>query len=1003
MIILSVNSFGQFTNSKTQSVYGGIFREDAVCFGSSLKLLSLKDGYLLSGYTHSDIGGNKTSPLKGQRDIWIVRLDSICNVLWDKTIGTKKDEVEDFDIVESNGDFFISSRTKVDEISGDKSVPSIGSYPLWLIKLDKNGNKLWDKVYLVRFFGSAGLLKLESSLLVGGPSWLKKIDLDGNVIWDSVYYNHGNNGGVKIIKEKNYIYLCADLIISANPISGNPINIDYSITKIDTNGIIVWSKTFGGSLKDNFKSAFLLQDQSIILVGDSESNRGLDKTEDNKGISETVDYWVIKIDSNGNKLWDRTIGGSHMDMVKSVIEVDNKIYLYGLSYSNKSGDKSTNNINKISPNAITGEDLWLVCLDYFGNKIFDRTIGGAIDAGQIYYINNHFVMTAVAGGSNKDNYRTVATYGLDDLWVFRYEDSLISNSPFKSVSGKVFADLGKNCQFDSSDLNLNNKLIYNHIDGNYSITNSGHYTIYLQNSDTAKLELINQNDSMFNLDCLSNQIQTVVLKDPVKTARLDFPVQLKKRGHCLDITSFSNSLLRAGRWGYYKLDYVNNGFDTAYNTKLEILIDTSLIDSIYSPHTYNLVGNKLIFPLGNLRGFEAKSINYSIKLKGRFLLGTSICHKAFISPNCSLYSVVNYDSTKITAKTKCISKNKIELELKNESNYNQKIASDIYIYKDDSLSNLSTFKLNANETKVLTYHLDSNTVFTSKLVLNNNDPVQPIIVLHDDKCALSKDFKPNNSVLNFHRQHDSREYEENCAIVRGSYDPNIKSVQPAGITSENYTSTGTELSYRIDFQNTGNDSAFRIVITDSLSESLNIATFIPGTSSHPYSVEFEKRKVKFIFDPIALVDSVTNEPGSHGYVTFKIKHNSNIKPKTKIENGASIYFDFNPPIITNKVFNTIYDVLLIVRSASGVDKTEKLPIKVYPNPVTNTLNIGLSEPVTQLSIEVLDIQGKLIKKILSPADLNVQINTENMENGIYILRCYSHDKVLIEQKIQVIR
>jgi uncharacterized repeat protein (TIGR01451 family) len=773
-------------------------------------------------------------------------------------------------------------------------------------------------------------------------------------------------------------------------------NNGYYIYKVDTNGDIIWSKAFKGAGNgyDEYYNAILLQDNSVLMIGSSRFGKGIDKSENCKGDD---DFWIIKVDSSGNKIWDRTIGGSTWDIPNSAIEVNKKIYLYGVSASGKSGDKSQNNVN-------SNKDLWLVCIDSMGNKIFDRTIGGATESGNIYMIKNHLVLTATAGGPNIDSFRTVKTYGgSTDLWIFRYNENLTSNSKLKSVSGKVFADLNRNCLVDSLDLNINNQLIYNHIDSNYSISSQGNYTVYLHNTDSVKLEFINQNDSNYQLSCFSNHIQTLVLKDTVKTARLDFPVQPKTRGHCLDITSFSNGILRAGRWGQYRLDYVNNGIDTAFNAKLEITIDTSIVDSIFSSFNYSLVGNKLVFSLGNVRGFETRTITYGIKLKARFLLGTSICHKALISPACNLYTTTNHDSTKITAKTKCISKNKIELELKNESSFNQKIASDIYVYKDDSLSNLSTVKLNANETKVLTYHLDANTVFTSKLVLNNNDPVQPIIVLHDDKCALSKDFKPNNPVLNFHRQHDSREYEENCDIVRGSYDPNIKSVQPVGITSENYTSTGTELSYRIDFQNTGNDTAFRIVVTDSLSESLNIATFIPGTSSHPYSVEFEKRKVKFIFDPIALVDSVTNEPGSHGYVTFKIKHNSNIKPKTKIENGASIYFDYNPPIITNTVFNTIYDVLLIVRSTNGVVKTDGTPIKVYPNPVTNTINIGLSELVSQLSIELFDIQGKLIKKIVFPSDLNVQVNTENLENGIYILRCLSLDKVLIEQKIQVIR
>lgn len=1004
IVVLLISSnlfFGQFTNIRTQSVYGGLGNEWTGAYGSYPKILILKDGYVLYGHTESGLGGTKTSPAKGNSDIWILRLDTIGNVIWDRTIGTSTFEHE-VNIIEVGGEFIIATYT-TSGISGDKTTPSNGSYDYWLIKLDKDGNKIWDKSSgFANYNICSSIMKLGTSFFATGywsgyiPKfgnyveswWLRKIDFNGNIIWDSFYNSPFGGLNPFIVKGFNSFYLCGN---STN----SPRNQDYTIIKIDTNGRKIWEKTIGGRLDEFLKSAIYLHDHSILLSGYSDSENGFDKSENWKGGTRNEDIWIVKIDSSGNLLWEKTIGGFGDDFLSSSIEIDKKIYLYGTSESNKSGDKSEDKLNST--------DLWLVCIDSLGNKIFDKTIGGGGGLGNIYYINNRIVLTAVCGQGEK-YYRTVDTIGATDYWVFSYGDSNVYKSLFKSISGKVFADLNTNCLYDNGEINLKNKIIYNHVDKNYYLTNSQDYTVYLYNTDTAKLELMNVNDTTFNHSCYSNKIQTVILKDTVKSAKLDFPIQPTKRGHCLDITSFSNSILRAGRWSSYRLEYVNNGFDTAYNASLEIIVDASLIDSIKSSTSYTLVGNKLIFQLGNILGFENRLIMYQIRLKTNVISGSSICHKALIKPYCALYTNTKYDSTKINAKTKCVGKDKIELEIKNESTFDQKEISDIYTYKDDSLANTATVKLKANELKTYTYYLDSNTVFSAKLVLNNGDPVQPIILLHDDICALSAAFKTKNSVMNFHREHDSKEYEEDCDIVRGSYDPNIKSVNPAGITSERYTNTGTELIYRVDFQNTGNDTAFKVVITDSLSEFLNIATFLPGTSSHPYQVEFDKRKVKFIFDPIALVDSTTNEPESHGYVTFKIRHNSNIKPKSKIENEASIYFDFNPPIITNKVLNTIYDVLLIAtKSNSNINSSNTTPISVFPNPTTNMINIELTDPVSNLSIELVDINGKSIEKLSTKSQTHIQLNAEKLEQGIYIIRCYGADKFLTEQKIQIRR
>jgi uncharacterized repeat protein (TIGR01451 family) len=228
-------------------------------------------------------------------------------------------------------------------------------------------------------------------------------------------------------------------------------------------------------------------------------------------------------------------------------------------------------------------------------------------------------------------------------------------------------------------------------------------------------------------------------------------------------------------------------------------------------------------------------------------------------------------------------------------------------------------------------------------------------------------------------------------------------VQPSGFLSEHYTVNGTELKYRIDFQNTGTDTAFRVVLVDTLSSFLNIASFVPGVSSHPYSVEVGGRAVKFIFDPIRLIDSGTNEPASHGYVHFKIKPIQGLRQKTKIENRADIYFDYNASVRTNTVFNTIFDTIQIYvpKGGSTIAENDKTSVIVFPNPATDKFFIQISEPVRDLSIEIYDMQGRLIKTISSSNNQTIEVSAQGMTKGIYHIRCISGEKLIVVKKLMV--
>ena len=144
-----------------------------------------------------------------------------------------------------------------------------------------------------------------------------------------------------------------------------------------------------------------------------------------------------------------------------------------------------------------------------------------------------------------------------------------------------------------------------------------------------------------------------------------------------------------------------------------------------------------------------------------------------------------------------------------------------------------------------------------------------------------------------------------------AYDPNDKLVTPSGIGEENLTLFGTTLEYTIRFQNTGNDTAFNVVVRDTFDVGLRMSSFHLIGHSHPIEtiIDINTREVIFTFNDIYLPDSFVNEPASHGFIKFKMQAEENLAEGTPIENTAGIFFDSNPPIITNTTFNTLVSVI----------------------------------------------------------------------------------------------
>mgnify|MGYP006270228389 CR=1 FL=1 len=160
-----------------------------------------------------------------------------------------------------------------------------------------------------------------------------------------------------------------------------------------------------------------------------------------------------------------------------------------------------------------------------------------------------------------------------------------------------------------------------------------------------------------------------------------------------------------------------------------------------------------------------------------------------------------------------------------------------------------------------------------------------------------------------------------CYPVQASYDPNDKQVAPAGFGLQGFIQAHEqEMVYTIRFQNTGTFPASVVEIHDEIDSDLTISSFEHRTSSHPYTLRVENgHRLVFRFDGINLPDSTSNPLGSIGHVSFSLRHRDTLPIGTEITNQAAIYFDYNPPIMTNEVLNTIFAYPAVVLSDSAVD------------------------------------------------------------------------------------
>ena len=245
-------------------------------------------------------------------------------------------------------------------------------------------------------------------------------------------------------------------------------------------------------------------------------------------------------------------------------------------------------------------------------------------------------------------------------------------------------------------------------------------------------------------------------------------------------------------------------------------------------------------------------------------------------------------------------------------------------------------------------------------------------------------FTATANPVNTDETPDDNVFELNQEVVN-SFDPNDKQVAQG---SQVLIDKADEyLHYIVRFQNMGTASAINVRVQDDLDELLDWTTLKILDSSHEMNVEMVDGKIDFIFNDINLPTEDTNPEASQGYVAYKIKPQLGIAIGDEIENTASIYFDFNPAIITNTVSTTYVDEL-------GIDEYENSEIKLYPNPAGDIVTV---EAISKIkTIEILNVLGQTLHTKAGTNNTE-QISVSELQTGNYFV------KITTEEGSQTIR
>ncbi len=497
------------------------------------------------------------------------------------------------------------------------------------------------------------------------------------------------------------------------------------------------------------------------------------------------------------------------------------------------------------------------------------------------------------------------------------------------VYGRVFVDSLVNCTLDAGEQTINRWTV--------KIIGQGSGTVYTTKTnaqgwyfmavcpedDVVEVSL----DVPFNYGNICPTVHTVTLS-PGTCVEQNIPVALNSRCPLMSV-DLGNTHIRPCFPGGYQVLYCNLSDQTIPDAHVEITLDPALTYTNSTIPGGHLFGNTYGFLLGDIApgycGTFTVVFNVSCELPPQG--GSTLCSSAHIFPDSVCITNGGWSGASLQASAVCDG-DSVRLAMKNVGTAPMSAPLDFVIVEDLVMYMQSPFQLNTGESTTVATVANSAT-WRIEAPQESAHPWGGTVSAFVEGCG---GINEPGLGLAFALDSPNPFESYDCTVTTSSYDPNDKQAVPIGYGAERYIKPNTELEYKIRFQNTGTDTAFNIVILDTLSTNLDAASIVPGASSHHYDFDLLPGNVlRFQFDNINLLDSTTNLDASQGFFKYRVRQLADLPDYSQIWNRAAIYFDYNPPVMTNYTYHQVKRDFLEISAVETPGNVGKL--RIFPNPV----------------------------------------------------------------------
>lgn len=476
---------------------------------------------------------------------------------------------------------------------------------------------------------------------------------------------------------------------------------------------------------------------------------------------------------------------------------------------------------------------------------------------------------------------------------------------------------------------------------------------------------------------------------------LELDLGLSEENLCaVPVIDISAPFLRRCFNSTYYVSYANQGTLTAEGLVAEVVLDDFLTYVSSSIAVSQQLGNRLIFELPALQAFETASFSIEVEVNCTSDLGQEHCTEATISSGTSCPEPLG---AQLVASAECDG-DSLRFEIENIGDATPLNPVPYIVVEDEVMLRNGDTQLPPGER--LTFAIFAGEATMHLATFAFPDSSEMIMATATQSCMVN----PSAPLNSYPLESSNPAMAIDCQANIGAFDPNDKYGSPAGVGENRIIPRDPSMSYRIRFQNTGTDTAFNIVIVDTLSPHFDLSTFQMGAHSHAMDWTLEDHVLRVSFPNIMLPDSNINEPLSHGFFNFNVATHEGLPLGTELNNKADIYFDFNEPIRTNETKHRIDELFDFVSSTRNLEYVQATSIiSLFPQPASDQIRVSfIDEQERHGQFHILDQFGRtVLQRSFSGNGFNVELN--ELPKGAYTYLIFTQNGQLLTADVLIVQ